>query len=137
MTICCAVVAVDAQLVCVRCCRRMHLEGCMCYVSCYVIMYMVFMSNLHSVAGHNTKYHDCYWQAYVQNMAILMHWKEPVNTKVYFWDSDEYLVFQNGYSRDAYFRLLESHPIVGVKRHMVFCADCPTEMLLFPEVSVL
>jgi len=38
---------------------------------------------------------NCYWQAVIENLSILRHWKrDPV--KLMFWDPDEYLLIENG-----------------------------------------
>lgn len=65
---------------------------------------------------------NCYYQAYVQNMAILQHWKE--NVKIYFWDSDEYMTITPGTTPEDVMQLVESGSAVGFKRRMAFCNSC-------------
>ena len=70
---------------------------------------------------------DCYWQAYTENLGLLRHWKE--NTKMYFMDSDEYIVLPNEdkYPKEYLFDQVNQHHAVGIERFMSFCIDCPRD----------
>jgi hypothetical protein len=65
---------------------------------------------------------NCYYQAYTQNLAILQHWKE--NTKIYFWDSDEYMNFDGDLTAQGFMDLVEAHSALGFDRYMTFCKSC-------------
>jgi hypothetical protein len=77
--------------------------------------------------------HNCYWQAITQNLAILSHWKE--NVRIFFWDTDEYMMFAPDYTRSQFLAHLEQHPITGYDRSMAFCADCPRHAAEVPHLN--
>jgi hypothetical protein len=79
---------------------------------------------------------NCYWQAYTENLALLRHWGE--HARIYFWDSDEYVVFPDspvdiaggnevGYTPQEYFQMVNSENALGIERYMSFCIDCPRD----------
>jgi len=76
---------------------------------------------------------NCYYQAYTENLAILRHWKE--NTKMYFFDSDEYLYFPNEMTKEKYFDMLSQHKAVGFDRYMTFCTSCPRDRAELKQLS--
>ena len=70
--------------------------------------------------GHHPS--NCYWQAYVENMALLRYWKEDV--RMYFFDSDEYIWFADNVTTTGYREVLRNNGVVGFERYMTFCSTC-------------
>jgi hypothetical protein len=67
---------------------------------------------------------NCYHQQVSQNLGILRRWKE--NVRIYMWDGDEYMTYAADFTLPQFNALVQSHPVLGFERYMVFCADCPT-----------
>lgn len=92
--------------------------------------------------------------AYVENLALLRHWKE--NVRIFFYDSDEYLIFRDHFTPNQMLTNIDGtigltsdmavaldprnadvasqvHAL-GVDRFMAFCVDCPRDK---PELRYL
>lgn len=94
----------------------------------FLIRNPVIPTPLHDKSGPS----NCYYQAYVQNMAILQHWQE--NVKMYFWDSDEYVATHPDLKPTELMQMVESGTAVGFMRKMIFCTGCDKDK---PEVATM